>query len=285
MSKRYLMINADDFGSCHAANEAIERLFNHGFITSTTLMTPCPWAEDAARRAQENPKINVGLHITTTAEYEWYKWGPVDKSCQSLTDERGYFYSTAQESLAHATAEDMEKEIRAQYAWMESRGVLPTQVDSHMGTVYGLAGPHHMEPVLKLCAEKGLNFRLPKRIELFVQNPPEELAAMAQQVIQAAAAMRVGLPDVIMTCDYDLGEGETYEGFKRFYMGLIEQCPEGITELFVHPCIESPEVKAINGQWQKRVWEYELMRDDEVLKFIQKQGIELTTYAKAPFFA
>ena len=35
-----------------SANEAIEELFEVGYVTSTTLMTPCPWAEDAMERAK-----------------------------------------------------------------------------------------------------------------------------------------------------------------------------------------------------------------------------------------
>jgi chitin disaccharide deacetylase len=41
---RLLIINADDFGMCHAINEAIFRALKQGVLGSTTLMVPCPWA-------------------------------------------------------------------------------------------------------------------------------------------------------------------------------------------------------------------------------------------------
>jgi len=41
---RLLIINADDFGMCHAANAAITRSLTAGVVTSTTLMVPCAWA-------------------------------------------------------------------------------------------------------------------------------------------------------------------------------------------------------------------------------------------------
>ena len=41
---RLLIINADDFGMCHAANAAITRSLTAGLVTSTTLMVPCAWA-------------------------------------------------------------------------------------------------------------------------------------------------------------------------------------------------------------------------------------------------
>jgi predicted glycoside hydrolase/deacetylase ChbG (UPF0249 family) len=283
MSK-VLIINADDYGSCHAANEAIERLFDHGFLTGTTLMPPCPWAQDAADRALQNPRMKVGLHLTTTAEYARYKWGPVDKALASLTDGRGWFYATARESLAVATRADMEKEINAQFDWMAGRGLVPEHIDSHMGTVYGLDGPPHLEAVYRLCAAHGLHFRQPKRAEAFIENPPPALAAMAGKAAQQAAALGIGLPDYLFTHRGSLRPEDRYEDLKSAYLAMIERCPEGVSEMFLHPCIETPELKAIHGQWQKRVWEYELMLDDGVLKFIQRQGITLSAYAQAPFF-
>jgi predicted glycoside hydrolase/deacetylase ChbG (UPF0249 family) len=41
---RLLIINADDFGMCHAVNEASLRALKEGLASSCSLMTPCPWA-------------------------------------------------------------------------------------------------------------------------------------------------------------------------------------------------------------------------------------------------
>lgn len=284
MAKRYLIINADDLGSCHAANEAIEQLFNHGFLTTTTLMCPAPWALDALQRALKNSRMHVGLHITTTGEYENYRWRPVDTSCKTLVDKQDFLYTTAAENLAHASAEDMRREIFAQYEWMAQKGLTPTHADSHMGTVYGLQGPSHLEAVFALCAEKGLNFRLPKTAEAFVANPSAPLREMAAMAAGQAAQLGIGLPDGLFTHDHDLAPSDTYESFKTEYLGMLERAPEGVSELFMHPCIGTPEIRAINPHWQKRVWEFELLHDDEVLRFIQNQGFVLTTYRDAPFF-
>jgi predicted glycoside hydrolase/deacetylase ChbG (UPF0249 family) len=39
---RLLIINADDFGMCHAVNSAIIQTLAEGIVRSTTLMVPCP---------------------------------------------------------------------------------------------------------------------------------------------------------------------------------------------------------------------------------------------------
>lgn len=276
--ERYLIINADDFGVCHAANEAVEELFDRGIITSTTLMTPCPWAEDALQRVKKNDKIKVGLHLTTTAEYEYYRWKPLCADTTTLTDRQGYFYRTAQESLAHASREDMCREILAQYAWMTDRGVQPDHIDSHMGTVYGIFGKAHLEPVFELCGAHHLPFRLPRLPETFFGALPQHIRQQLLGVLEWADQCGIKLPQGLYTYDDDVTEQDTYEGFKESYLKMIASCPEGVSELFLHPCIETEEIKAMNKYYKKRVWEYRLMLDEEVRDFISAQKIKLISY-------
>ena len=44
---KYLIVNADDYGMCNAANQAVAELFEGGFLKSATIMMPCPTAKDA----------------------------------------------------------------------------------------------------------------------------------------------------------------------------------------------------------------------------------------------
>ena len=67
---RYLIINADDFGMCSSANEAIFDLFRSGCLKSSTVMIPCPAAREAVKFAAENPQYAVGVHLTTTNEWK-----------------------------------------------------------------------------------------------------------------------------------------------------------------------------------------------------------------------
>ena len=48
---KYLIVNADDFGMCEAANDAVIGLFESGRLFSSTIMFPCPAHERAARFA------------------------------------------------------------------------------------------------------------------------------------------------------------------------------------------------------------------------------------------
>src|SRR5688500_7142073 len=55
-----LIVNADDLGYDPAVTRGILRAMRQGVVTSTTLMVNTPWAEDAAREADE---LSVGLHL------------------------------------------------------------------------------------------------------------------------------------------------------------------------------------------------------------------------------
>ena len=70
---KYLIINADDFGMCRAANLAVMDLLKSGSITSSTIMAPCPWAYEACQFAKKNPQFAIGVHLTFTSEWATYR--------------------------------------------------------------------------------------------------------------------------------------------------------------------------------------------------------------------
>jgi predicted glycoside hydrolase/deacetylase ChbG (UPF0249 family) len=65
---RRLIVNADDFGASDGVNFGIVRAYEHGLVTSTSLMVRMPSAEAAAELARERPGLSVGLHVDLTGE-------------------------------------------------------------------------------------------------------------------------------------------------------------------------------------------------------------------------
>lgn len=283
MNERCLIINADDYGMCHSANAAVEDLFNNGFITSATLMTPCPWAEDALLRAQGNARMRVGLHLTLNAEYPVYRWGPVSRApVPTLTDERGYFPQSVPPLLLKAKREDVRAEIAAQLDWMSSRGFRPTHLDNHMGSLYGLMGPSYMDEVFALCAAHGFAFRLPRSPETFGHVPPA-LAVALSGLCAEADRLGIGVLDDLLDFGRPLESADTYETVKARYLDVIRNVRPGISELFMHPALDTAELRAICPAWQMRVWEHRFLCDGELGKTIEREGIRLTTWTDAPF--
>ena len=48
---RLLIVNSDDLGMCHSANEGVYDSLRNGMATSASLMVPAPWARARPRPA------------------------------------------------------------------------------------------------------------------------------------------------------------------------------------------------------------------------------------------
>src|SRR5215472_4190760 len=129
-----LILNADDFGMCHDQNEGVMTGLTAGLFTSSTILVTCPWFEEAAAFARNNPDADLGVHLTLTAEWDAYKWGPVSPrhAVPSLVDERGYLWQTVPQVYEHASLDQAEAELRAQIERALAAGIDVTHLDSHM---------------------------------------------------------------------------------------------------------------------------------------------------------
>ena len=64
--KKYLVVNADDFGYAQGVNRGIIAAHEQGIVSSTSLMVDMPRADEAASLAKTYPSLGVGLHFTLT---------------------------------------------------------------------------------------------------------------------------------------------------------------------------------------------------------------------------
>src|SRR5437588_12756760 len=63
---KLLIVNGDDAGMCHAANQATIESLENGLMRSSTLMVPCPWFLEMATYAKEHPEKDFGIHLCHT---------------------------------------------------------------------------------------------------------------------------------------------------------------------------------------------------------------------------
>jgi predicted glycoside hydrolase/deacetylase ChbG (UPF0249 family) len=61
--KKYLIVNADDFGQSPGVNQGIIEAHEHGIVTSASLMTRWLAAGEAALYARSHPELSVGIHL------------------------------------------------------------------------------------------------------------------------------------------------------------------------------------------------------------------------------
>lgn len=62
-AKKYLIVNADDFGRSDQVNRGIIEAHEHGIVTSASLMVRWPSAAEAAAYAKGRADFSVGLHL------------------------------------------------------------------------------------------------------------------------------------------------------------------------------------------------------------------------------
>lgn len=287
--EKYLIINADDFGMCHSSNVAVMDLFNKGFITSSTIMAPCPWAKQAAKWAGENPQHAIGVHLSFTSEWGIYRWPPMSsENTDSLRDEEGFMYHTSGEFEEKADIDEVEKEIRTQIESCKKYGLNPSHLDNHMGTLYGIENGRFelLNLIFDIAAEYKLPFRFPTKFlptqfdnSMFEINIDKNLVmVLFERFTNYAREKGVITPDYLIPAEWNGSQNECYENYKEYMYEFYKTIPDGITETYIHPAVESDEIKSITGSWEKRVWEHRLFADPAFHQHIKDCGIQLINY-------
>ncbi len=253
---KLLIVNCDDLGSSHAANLGVYEALREGVATSATLMVPCPWARDAAARYRGE---DVGVHLTLNAEYDLYRWGPITHA-PSLLDGDGGFPRTVEDVWDHADLDEVRRELRAQVERAIYWGFDVSHLDSHMGTVQ--LRPEFFDVYLELAIDFGLPMRLSgASTERSVGFPFRQLAADEG----------VLFPDHFL---YIPGVGS-----RRAIERVLADLRTGVTEVYVHPAVDTPELRAFAPDWAARVDDHDLITGHSTLRALaERAGATLIGY-------
>ena len=257
---RLLIINADDFGMCHAINEAVFRALKKGLLRSTTLMMPCPWALQAMHFLADHPQVAFGVHLTVISEWVDYRWGPLTarEKVPSLLDKAGYFYNFEHmpEFLAQVRLDQLEMEFRAQIEAVLAAGLKPTHLDWHALRIGGRADV--FELMLRLAKEYGLALR--------VAGP-----AWIEQV------QSQGLP----SNDYDFLDSYGLDANDKVarYIQMLRALPAGLSEWALHPGLDRAELRAIEPDGRQiRQTDFDFLMSPEAEDVVKEEGIILLDY-------
>ncbi|MEU4014790.1 polysaccharide deacetylase family protein [Microbacterium sp. NPDC028030] len=275
---RAVIINADDFGMCHAANAAIVDLLAAGRIDSTTVMVPCAWSPEALAFAASRTDLDIGVHLVLTSEWSRYRWRPLTGTESTLVDRAGFFPVDVASVERTASDDDVATEIAAQLQAALDAGVDVTHLDNHMGSVYGLVtGRDFLRTVFELAARNGLPFRLPRSTDGVGDDAG--LQAKLDEAAAAADAAGVEIIDRLWSHPFELrGEGttdeETYEQVRDGFIALLRAVPAGVTEIYLHPMVDDDELRAaVDFGAAKRGYELRLLGDPAVLQAIEDEAL------------
>ena len=249
-------MNCDDLGSCHAANVGVYEALRDGVATSASLMVPCPWARDAAARYRGE---DVGVHLTLNAEHDLFRWAPITQA-PSLLDGDGGFPRTLQDLWDHADLDEVRRECRAQVERAIYWGFDVSHLDSHMAAME--LRPEFFDIYMELAVDFGLPVRLgPASTERAVGFPFRRLAA----------------EEGVLSPDNVVRAQEV--GSRRSIERALVDLPPGITELRVHPAIDSAELRAFAPDWAARVDDHDLVTGHSSLRALaQRAGAAFIGY-------
>ena len=236
---RILIINAADLGFCHSATTGVYDALRNGLATSASLVVPAPWAREAASRFRGD---DVGVRLTLNAEHDLYRWGPITQA-PSLLDGDGGFPRTVTDVWDHADLDEVRRECRAQVERAVLWGFDISHLDAHMDAL--LLRPEFFDIYLELAVDFGLPLRLPDgSVEPNVGFPIRQLAA-EEGVLFADRALTVPA-----------------HGGRHALLQILGALEPGVTEVTLHPAVDTDELRAATDDWESRVVDLGLLVDD-----------------------
>ncbi len=272
--KRVVIFHADDVGMCYEANQAVQEALTRGDYRSAAAMVPCPWFNEMAAWSVAHPQYDIGLHLTLTSEWKYYRWGPIAPHDQvkGLLDPLGYFYRNVPSVVLSAKPEEVATEIRAQLARARKLGMKPSHIDTHMGTLY--ARPEYTRAYLQMAMDE----QIPA---MTIEMTPRTIAKFRKQgvpITDAGLKLLAGYTLPKLDDFHTVAEGKTYEEKRQKLFEQLRLFPPGLHEIIFHPSVETAGLKKITNAWQQRVWEDRLFADPVVQRFIKDNGIVVTDW-------
>ncbi|HUQ97143.1 MAG TPA: polysaccharide deacetylase family protein [Chitinophagaceae bacterium] len=281
---KVVILHVDDAGMSFDSNEGTVQALTKGVATSCSVMMPCPWVPAFVQFLQSHPQLDAGLHLTLTSEWNGYRWGPLagKSAVPGLVDSSGSLWQSVEAVVQHATPDEVEKEIEAQYNRAVTMGFTPTHFDSHMGTLF--ASPAFMERYIKL----GIKYHIPVMFPgghaalITAQN---NIGGEQKAQLQSLGIMlwNAGLPvlDDLHNTTYNWAppKANAKSNYKTpLYINALKDIKPGLTMMIMHCTAPTEVFKEISDSGPSRNADLQAMLDPDFKKALQKENIILTTW-------
>jgi len=261
-----LIINADDFGLTGGVNRAIVECYQHGVVTSATLMANGGAAVEAALLAADNPGLGVGLHLNLTAGV------PVmpGESVPSLVGSDGAFpgLKTALWRLTSGKARthELEDEITAQINRLTELGIRPTHIDSHH---HLHAHPRLRSLVRRICPRHGI-MRM-RGFQMSARSPKGAVIALSARMPSSGA--RMISPDKFSGIEV-MGKGDMAAALRRSLAARGD-----VLEFMCHPGYVDEDLAKATSYCDPRQTELRLLLSEAVEAAIREAGAQKISFA------
>lgn len=271
-----LIINADDLGIHAARSYGIFEAFEHGIVTSASLIVNGSDVEHAAMRARER-SLPTGLHINLTDGLPCCK----RESISTLVNRDGYFHehSSLRNMLDRDEIKDthIQRELHAQIQWFMKHKDIPTHIDGH----------HHIHvhpritPILvPLLGNYGIHaMRIPEE----PLSPSWEISPQQMQFIHhiaehARQARTLCIMHNITIPTSFRGMALLGHASMPHMRTILTHLPEGTTELMVHPGRSMPGGSSFDQDPQRET-ELQMLTSPTIRSLLSEKNITLCSFA------
>jgi len=259
---RLLVIHADDLGMNHSVNRATFEALEKGWITSASILVPCPWFPEVARWAKEHTTADLGIHQALNSEWTTLRWGPVSPvdKVSSLLDAEGYLPLDTDDMARNAKIPEAEAELRAQIDRAQAKGIHPTHLDTHMAALF------RSSDLYQLYQRMGYRYGVPILEEWEGTHGPLGVAPPAEEMlVQKVVSINPGIEA---------------KDWTAWYEKQLAPLQAGVYQVIVHLAYDDDEMRgatADHPDWGAawRQHDLDMVKSAEFQKFLKDQGFVL----------
>jgi len=288
-SVRNLIVNADDLAWAEGVNRGIAEAHRNGIVTSASILANGAAFASAVELVKATPSLGVGVHLNLSDGQ------PVSppETVQSIVNDRGEFAGGPEALLLRIARRNLrlnevEIEWESQIQKVVNAGIHPTHLDGHKH-VHMLPGMFeialrlakrnsiaairisHEGSSLRAALSSGENQNVPLVMKQGVQARVLKLLARDARELAESAG--------IASTDYFCGIAQTGELTIEGMKCLLQNLPEGTTEMMCHPGFMDKELEESATRLQdSRELEVELLTSTDIRNLVASQGIRLIDY-------
>jgi len=221
-----LIINADDFGlDAHTVEWTIKG-FECGALTSATIMAGMPGTEAAIAYAKQHPEFSFGVHFYLVDLMPMSNPATIPSMVDPST---GKLWITTKFILRNFAGlirvEDIVREMTAQYQAIASTGLKISHVDGH-------GHNHRLPQSIRALRELGVG-KVRRCQDIAVGHE-----GLLSKLINKPMQKRLAATGFRMTDHFAMNAGHSDN--LKWFSNLLENLPEGVTEIGVHPGNNEP---------------------------------------------
>ncbi len=284
--KKRLIVNADGFGFTSGINKGIKETIENGIVTSVSAMANMPYIEEVRMFPLKFEHVSVGIHFNIVVGRPL---SPYDK-VRSLINKKGEFPG-GKEILKRSLRGNLKYsevfyELDKQVQRLKDLGINPTHFSGYQTKhlcpqVFKAAidvsqkwNINRMRTYNRLIIWKGNVF---SKILFYYLGHPRHMLNHPYVSFLTWWAHSKG----ISTADRSISLGAVNpsdESSLKAWISMIQNLPEGINEIRVHPGYPDEELAKYSSYVKERRLEIQILTSEKVKQSLSENDVELVSF-------